>query len=511
MKKLLLASNARVLQKNMSNNKNTTKDNIRAPIITVMGHVDHGKTSILDAIRKTNIQAKEHGGITQHIGAYQITHKDQKITFIDTPGHAAFTKMRARGGKAADLVVLVVAADEGVKPQTKEAISHARAAGVPMIVAINKIDTAGANVEKIRQELSQENVLLEAWGGDVVSVEVSAKTGKNLDKLLDAVLAVTELLELKGSAQNELEAVIIESKLDRKRGVVVSCIIKNGTLNIGDRVSAGGLTAKIKSIMDDKGNIVKAAGPATPVEILGFKEVPHVGDLIVEEGSELEELSIVDEHVEIVGKDAKRTIAIVLKADTQGTLEAVKSSLADLATSSVQATYALKFLYSGTGDISESDIMLAQSAKGVVIGFNVRITPAVADFAASSKVPTKSYKTIYDLVDGAEGLLEGTALDEEAKIKGRARVLKLFKLPSGDVIAGCEVLAGILKTKNRVSVYDTDPADITQDDTPLYTGIIKKLKSGKDDIESVSKGSECGVLLKPQFDDLGADMWIEVL
>ncbi|OGC70195.1 translation initiation factor IF-2 [candidate division WWE3 bacterium RIFOXYC1_FULL_39_7] len=495
----------------MSGNKSASiQVNTRPPIVTVMGHVDHGKTSILDAIRKTNIQQKEYGGITQHIGAYQIEYKSKKITFIDTPGHAAFAQMRARGGKAADIVVLVVAADAGVKPQTREAISHARAGNVPMIVAINKVDIGGADPQKIKQELAQESVLVEDWGGEVISVEVSAKTGHNLDKLLDAISTLAEILELKADPASELEASIIEARLDMKKGVVVSCIVRNGSLHTGDEVTASGYEAKVKSLTDDKGMSLKVAVPGTPVEILGFSQVPNVGDLIVGKGSELAELARDMGKVEIIGKDAKKTIALVLKSDTQGTMEAVKGSLAELISTSVGSSFALKFLHSATGDVTESDVMLAQSTKGIVIGFNVRIPPAIEELAKAYKVPLKTYKTIYELVDDAQDILEGTASDAEAKIKGRAEVLKIFKLPSGDIVAGSKVIAGALKENARVSIYDRDPADVTQEVVPLYTGNIKKLKKGKDDISIVGKDVECGVLLKPQFESIQPGMWIEV-
>jgi translation initiation factor IF-2 len=493
-----------------NNNKKKSEYNIRPPVVTVMGHVDHGKTSILDAIRKTDVAASEYGGITQHIGAYQVTHNSRKITFIDTPGHEAFTQMRARGGKAADIVVLVVAADEGVKPQTKEAISHAKAAAVPVIVAINKIDKAGANVQKVKQELASENLLVEDWGGDVISIEVSAKEDKGLDKLLDAILLVADLHELKGDPNTELEAVIIESKLDRKRGVVATSIVKNGTLKIGQKITAGNLDCKIKSLMDDKGRMMKEAGPSTPVEILGFSKVPHVGDLILEKDSELAELFVEESRVEIVGKESKKTVAIVLKTDTEGTMEAVKGSLAKLVTSSVEATYALKFLHCGTGDITESDVVLAQSAKGVVVGFDVKISPNVQDLAEANKVPVKTYKTIYELIEDAEKLLEGTATQEELKIKGRAKVIKLFKLPSGDIVCGCKVIAGAIKVGIKCSVYDKDPADIMEEDKPLFTGTIKSLKKGKDEVNLVGRDNECGILFKPSFDEIKEGMWVEV-
>ncbi|HLB51640.1 translation initiation factor IF-2 [candidate division WWE3 bacterium RIFCSPHIGHO2_12_FULL_38_15] len=487
----------------------TNEDFIRPPVVTVMGHVDHGKTSILDAIRHTNVQSKEYGGITQHIGAYQIVHNLHKITFIDTPGHAAFMKMRARGGRAADIVVLVVAADEGVKPQTKEAIYHARAANTSIIVALNKIDLPGADPQKVKQELAQENILVEDWGGDILCIEVSAKSGKNLDKLLDAILAVAEISNLKANPTGELEAVIIESKLDRKRGTVVSCIVKNGTLKVGDKVVASGYEAVVRSLMDDKGIILKEAPPSTPVEVLGFKETPNVGDLLVEKGSELEQLAVDESRVEIVGKNTKKMVGIIIRADSQGTLEAVKESLANLVTSSVGQSYSLKFLRCSTGDITDSDVMLASSANGVIVGFSVKLSSEIEDFAEEFKVQVKTYKTIYELIDDTKDLLEGTATEAEAKIKGRARVIKIFKLSSGDLIAGSKVIAGALKVESRISIYDKDPNDLTKEDIPLYTGIIRKLKKGKDEVKMVGKDNECGVLLKPQYNEIAEGMWIE--
>jgi len=496
----------------MSNkSENTTKQNTRAPIVTIMGHVDHGKTSILDTLRHTRVQLGEYGGITQHIGAYQIEHKNQKITFIDTPGHAAFTQMRARGGRAADLVVLVIAANEGVMPQTKEAISHIRAAGAPMLVAFNKMDLPGANPQKVKQELAIENVLMEDWGGEIMGVEVSAKTGAGLDKLLDSILLLAEMNTLVGNPEDELEATIIEARLDRKRGVVVSCIVKNGTLRVGDLITASGKEAKVRMLSDDSGKNISSAGPSTPVEILGFKEVPNVGDIVVDKGSELAELAISDNRVEIIGKDAKKLVNIILKADTQGTLEAVKASLADLVSSSVGASFAIKILQASTGDINESDVMLAQSTKGIVLGFNVKIPTNVSDFADDQKVKVKTYKAIYELIEEALEVLEGTAVSEEAKIKGRAHVLKLFKLPSGDVVIGCKVLAGAIKETSRVTIFDKDPADVTELDIPLYIGKVKKLKKGKDEIAVAGKDTECGVLLKPEFLDVEVGNWIEVL
>jgi translation initiation factor IF-2 len=484
--------------------------NSRPPIVTIMGHVDHGKTSILDYIRKTNLTAKEYGGITQHIGAYQIEHKNQKITFIDTPGHAAFSQMRARGGKAADIVVLVVAADEGVKPQTIEAISHIKASGAPLIVAINKMDSAAADPQRVKQELASANILVEDWGGEIVSVPVSAKTGNGIPDLLDAIQVVAELQNLQGDANGELEASIIEAQLDRKKGVTVSCIVRNGSLKVGDEIIASGIDAKVKSLTDDKGGQIKVAVPGTPVEILGFSKVPNVGDLVLTKGSELAELAEDMNKVEIVGKNAKKTIAVIIKADTQGTLEAVKSSLAKLVSTSVGASFALKFIQTSTGDVTESDVMLAQSVQGLIIAFNVRVSPQVEEHAKSIKVFLKIYKTIYELIDEAEEILEGTATDAESKIKGRAQIQKIFKLPSGDLIAGSKVIAGVLKENSRISVYAKDPADITAADTPLYSGNIKKLKRGKDEVKLVGKDVECGILFKPEFNEVKEGLWVEV-
>lgn len=495
----------------MSKNNNTTEQNLRAPIVTIMGHVDHGKTSILDYIRKTNITAKEHGGITQHIGAYQIKHNNQPITFIDTPGHQAFSQMRARGGKAADIVVLVVAADDGVQPQTKEAIKHAQAAGVELIVAINKVDLDTANIEKIKQELASENVLVESWGGDIVAVEVSATTGQGINELLDAIALIGELKNLKSNPDSELEAIIIEAKMERQKGVVVSCIIKNGTLHVSDEVSASGHEAKVKSLMDDHGNMIKEAYPSQPVEILGFKEVPDVGDLIVEKGSELAELAADEERIEIVGLETKKTVNVVVKADTQGTLEAVKASLAELVTENAAADFSIRFISSSTGDILDSDVLKASNTGSVIVGFNVRIKKSVSELADTLSVSVTNYNTIYALLDDIKDLLEGTATKEEAKIRGRAQVLKIFKLESGDIIAGAKVLAGALKPEQNICVYTKNPSDVSADETPAFRGKIKKIKHGKEDADIAGKDTECGILLKPQFDEIEEGMWIEVV
>ncbi len=484
----------------------------RPPIVTVMGHVDHGKTSILDAVRKTSVQTSEYGGITQHIGAYQVIHNSKKITFIDTPGHEAFAQMRTRGGKVADIVVLVVSATESVKPQTIEAISIIKNLNLSAVVAINKIDAPEADVKKVKQELANNDILVEDWGGNVVCVEVSAKTGENIEKLLDSILAVAELLQLKYEPTSELEAIIIEARLDKQKGAVVSCVVKSGTLSIGDKIIASGIEAKVRMLTNDQKVSVSSAFPGDPVEIMGFKDVPNVGDLVLQEGSELAELSISDTKTEIIGRNAKKTVALVLKADTKGTLEAVKASLAALIGSSVGSSYALKFIHSATGPITDSDVMLIYgSGGGIVLGFNVQIFPGAADLAESLHVSVKSYKAIYELVDNAQEILEGSALSAEKKIKGRAKVLKLFPLPSGDVVLGSLIAAGVIREGQRVAIYDKDPGELTKDDTPLFRTEIINIKKGKESAESASKSEECGILLKPAYADIKPDMWIEAL
>lgn len=491
-------------------NASTDKYVIRPPIVSVMGHVDHGKTSILDAIRKTKVADKEYAGITQHIGAYQADYKGNLITFIDTPGHEAFSAMRARGGKVADIVVLVVAGTEGVMPQTKEAIIHAKAGGAKIIVAINKSDLEGFDAQKTKQQLAQENVLVEDWGGDVISTECSAKSGINLECLLDSIVAQAQIMELKADPTGEPEALIIESRLDAKRGAVVTAVIKNGTLRVGMEISAGKKSAKIRSLTDYLSRPIKEAGPGTPVELLGFKDAPSVGDIIVQKGSVLETLTEEENRVEIVGKNTKNKVSVVIRSDTLGTLEAIKASLAKMAVESPVANFSLEFLATGTGDITHGDVLLAESAGGVVLGFDAKATASVMDLAENHHVKVVTFKTIYELMDFVEKLLSGAAITEEAKVKGRAQIIKLFKLESGDIILGCKVIAGVLKEDAKIAMYDKDPAELKKEDAPLYTGSIKNLKEGRADVTSVGKGKECGLLLKPLFSDAQVGYYIEI-
>lgn len=491
-------------------NASTSKYIVRPPIVSVMGHVDHGKTSILDVIRQTNVAGKEYAGITQHIGAYQVNYNGNLITFIDTPGHAAFSNMRARGGRAADVVVLVVAGTEGVMPQTKEAIAHAKAGGAKIIVAINKCDLEGFDEQKTKQQLAQENVLTEDWGGDIICLNVSAKTGNNINKLLESIIALSQIMELKADPTGEVEALIIESRLDAKRGAVVTAVIKDGTLKIGMEIRAGGKGAKVRSLSDYLGKPLKEAGPGTPVEILGFKDAPSVGDIVVQKGSVLESLTQEENRVEIVGKNTKKKVSVVIRSDTMGTLEAIKASLAKMAVESPVATFSLEFLFTGTGDITHGDVLLADSAGGMVLGFEAKATASVLDLAENHHVKVATFKTIYELIDFVEKLLSGAVIGEELKVKGRAQVLKLFKLESGDIIVGCKVIAGVLKEDAKIAVYDKNPNDLKKEDGPVYTGVIKKLKEGKKDVPLVGKDKECGVLLKPQFANIQPEYYIEV-
>ncbi len=414
---------------------------VRPPIVTIMGHVDHGKTSILDYIRKSSVASKEAGGITQSIGAYQAEFKKKKITFIDTPGHAAFTNMRKRGSSIADVVILVVSAEDGVMPQTKEAISIAQFNKAPMIVAINKVDLPGANVQRVKQQLAENNVLVEDWGGEIISVEVSAKTGGGIEKLLESIVTVAELLELKESKDADFEGFIIESKLDPKRGPVFTGIVKNGILKIGSEIYTSGNSGKVKALINYLGIQVKEAVPGDPVEILGFPTVPKVGEVFVDAKNKDLFNSIQESAKAVEEATSQNCVNIVLKADTQGSLEALESSINALE----NPEFRVRILHKATGDISESDVQLASASGALVFGFNTRFPGKVAELAEASKVKVATYRIIYELLENLEEILLKSIVKEEEKIKGRAVVQRLFPLPSGDVVAGCKVLAGAVK------------------------------------------------------------------
>jgi translation initiation factor IF-2 len=477
----------------------------RPPVVTVMGHVDHGKTSLLDAIRKTNVIAEEVGGITQHIGAYQVIHGGKKITFIDTPGHEAFTAMRARGAKVTDIAVLVVAADDGVMPQTVEAIDHARAANVPIIVAINKIDLPEANPDRVRQELTEYQLVPEEWGGDTVFVEVSAKKRVNIEELLEMILLVAEMQELKANPQTKAHGVCIEAKLDKGRGPVATVLINKGTLRVGDAFIAGTAYGKVRALIDDKGKHLGEAKPSDPVEVLGFASLPQAGDELRVVADEKIARKIAEEralkkrlieaetrrHVtledlhERIREGEVKELNLVIKADAQGSVEAIKDALYKLGTEEVK----LNIIHSGVGGISETDVMLASASDAIIIGFNVRPDAKAKEMAHQEKVDIRSYRVIYQVVEDIESALAGLLAPEIEEIEeGRAEVRQTFRIPKVGVVAGCFVSEGEINRSSR--------ARLVRDGQIVYEGTIASLKRYKDDVRSVKAGFECGVGLQ---------------
>ena len=481
----------------------------RAPVVTMMGHVDHGKTSLLDAVRTTNVAAREAGGITQHIGAYTVGVRGRQITFLDTPGHAAFTAMRARGAQVTDIVVLVVAADDGVMPQTVEAINHARAAGVPIVVAINKIDKPDANVERVRQELSNHGLVPEEWGGDTTAIGVSAKTSEGIDQLLEMLLLQADVLELKANPNRQAKGVIIEARLDRGRGPVATVLVQEGTLVVGDSFVCGVEFGRLRAMMDDKGNRVKSAGPSMPVEILGIGGVPAAGDVLIAVQDEQKarqvaghrankqrdadmaktaKVSLDDLYLQVKQGDV-RDLKVVLKADVQGSVEAVTDALQRLSTDEVR----LSVIHGSVGGITESDVLLASASNGVIIGFNVRPEPKAAALAEREGVDIRLYTIIYEalneLRDALEGLLEPT---KKESVLGRAEVRNTFSVSGVGVIAGCFVTDGKL-VRNAA-------ARLLRDNVVVHEGRIGSLKRFKDDAREVQAGYECGAGLEGYSD-----------
>jgi len=470
----------------------------RAPVVTIMGHVDHGKTSILDAIRETNVTEKEAGGITQHIGAYQVEIEGKKITFVDTPGHEAFTAMRARGARATDIAVLVVAADDGVMPQTLEAIDHAKAADVPIIVAINKIDLPDANPDRAKQQLSERDVIIEEWGGDVIAVPVSAKTGAGLKDLLEHILLVAEVSELKADPDRPAEGTIIESELDPSRGPMATTIVQTGTLKIGDIIIAGDTWGHVKAMFDEKGQRLKTAGPATPVKIMGLSEVPRAGDnltAVKDERTAREEMearererTAVAQHtttLEAFSSDISagraKELDIVLKADVQGTLEAVQQALEGLSSDRAR----VKVLHTATGKISESDVMLARASEGIVVGFNVRSEPGAVRISEAESVDIRHYDIIYKLTEDIENALKGIMepIIEEI-VDGHAEVRAIFRV-RGNRIAGCMVTDGVVRRNSQ--------ARVKRGEEVLGESRVSSLRRFKDDAREVQAGVECGI------------------
>lgn len=481
---------------------------LRPPVITVMGHVDHGKTTLLDYIRKSHVAAGEAGGITQAIGAYQIDYNGSKITFIDTPGHAAFTAMRARGASVTDIVIIVVAADDGVMPQTKEAVEHAISAGVPIVVAVNKMDKPDANPDKIMQEMAELNLTPEAWGGNIPFVNISAVTGFGIDSLLDTVLAIAEVSELKANPNRYAIGTVIETRADKALGSVASILIQNGTLRLGDPIVAGTVYGRIRTLKNDQGVNIISAGPSTPVEITGLNGSPAAGDKFMAFESEKEAKEIAEKR-EIEAKNQKqkkevvsfddlfnkikggaKEIKVVLKCDVRGSEEAVKSALEKLSTDEVK----IKVIRSGIGGITESDVILANASDAIVIGFNVVPSNITKDVAKEYGVEIRLYQIIYKLVEEMELAMKGMLDPEyEEKVLGTASIKRMFKFSKVGSIAGCIVTSGIIKNKAQVRVI--------RDGVIIYDGVIASLQREKDTVKEVKNGLECGITIE-NFNDL---------
>ncbi|WP_297425106.1 translation initiation factor IF-2 [Clostridium sp.] len=482
----------------------------RPPIVTVMGHVDHGKTSLLDCIRKAKVTDTEAGGITQHIGAYTIKLNGEEITFLDTPGHEAFTAMRARGAQITDVVILVVAADDGIMPQTKEAINHCKAAGVPIVVAINKIDKPGANVDRVKQELAEQGLLAEDWGGDTICEEVSAKQNLNIDKLLEMVLLTAEMLELKANKNRKAVGTVIEAKLDKGRGAVASLLVQNGTLRVGDSILVGSTYGRIRAMFDDTGKKIKSAGPSIPVEVLGLSEVPEAGDRFNQVKDEKTARNMADSRKDRLKaesllashrvsledlynqiKEGKvKELAIIVKADVQGSVEAIKQSLEKLSTDDVK----VRVIHGGAGAITETDITLATASNAIVIGFNVRPDNNAASQADKEGVDIKTYRIIYDAIEDVKSAMIGM-LEPEYKevVLGTAEVRETYKISNVGTIAGCYVLKGKLQRNAE--------ARVIREGIVIFESALSSLKRFKDDAKEVNAGYECGLTVE-KFNDI---------
>ncbi len=494
-----------------SDDKSMTK---RPPVVTVMGHVDHGKTSLLDKLRKTNVTAGEAGGITQHIGAYTVNVKGESITFIDTPGHAAFTAMRARGAQITDIAILVVAADDGIMPQTIEAINHIKAAKVPMIVAINKIDKPTANIDRIKQQLTEHDVLPEEWGGDAIIVPISALTGEGIDKLLEMILLVADMQGLKANKDRPAYGVVVEAKLDKGKGPMATIIVQDGTLKNGDTVVSGFAFGRIRGMIDDKGKPISKAGPSTPVSILGLDNVPNAGDSIqvvddklsknvIEErkarmAQEMAEKGIatsLDDFLNTKAGEEKKVLSLIVKADVQGSVEALRQSLSKVENEEVR----VDIIHSGVGAITETDIQLAKVSKAIIIGFNTKTDSKATVLASKEKVDIKYYKVIYEALDEIERITKGMKEPKyEEKIIGHAEVRMLFKISSVGTIAGCRVLDGKVQ-RNCI-------AKVMRGKDIVFEGKVVSLKNQKDDAKEMAAGFECGIKLDGYNDLLEGDI-----
>ena len=476
----------------------------RPPVVTVMGHVDHGKTSLLDSIKKTHVTQSEAGGITQHIGAYTVNLSGKKITFLDTPGHEAFTSMRLRGAQTTDIAILVVAADDGVMPQTLEAISHARSADVPIIVAITKIDKPEGNPERVKQELMNENLVPEEWGGDTIVVGVSSKSGEGIDDLLEMILLVAEMKELKANPNRRAVGTIIEANLDKAKGPMATILIKNGTLRFGDAVVSGTCSGRIRAMEDDKGKRVKKAGPSMPVVILGLNDVPNAGDTIYAVNDDKTAKTIADKNREIsrekrlsqttkisldnlfekISEEDVKELNIVVKGDVKGSVEALNQSLLKLSTEEVK----ISVIHSGVGGINESDVTLASASNAIVIGFNVRPNINAIELAKTEDVEIRTYRVIYEIINdieqAAKGMLDPDIVEE---ILGRCEIRQTFKLPNNQMVAGVYVLSGKILRNSKVKVL--------RDDVVIHEGDIASLKRFKDDAKELATGFEGGLVI----------------
>ena len=509
-----------VIEELLREEEEDEKDRVsRPPVICVMGHVDHGKTSLLDAIRQSNVTSREAGGITQHIGAYVVEANGQRITFLDTPGHEAFTAMRMRGAQATDIAILVVAADDGVMPQTVEAINHAKAAGVEIIVAVNKIDKPSANVERVKQELSEYELIPEDWGGSTVFVPVSAHTKEGIPELLEMILLTAEVKELKANPNRKARGLVIEAQLDKGRGPVATVLVQKGTLKVGDSIAAGSCYGRVRAMMDDKGNRVKEAGPSTPVEILGLNDVPNAGEVFVALQNEKEarsfaetfitegknkliedtkaKLSLDDLFSQIKAGNVKE-LPIIVKADVQGSVEAVKQSLVKLSNEEV----VVKVIHGGVGTINESDVTLASASNAIIIGFNVRPDATAKSIADREKVDMRLYRVIYQAIEDVEAAMKGM-LDPiyEEQVTGHAVVRQTFKASGVGTIAGSYVLDGKITRGSK--------ARITREGEQIFEGPLASLKRFKDDVKEVNAGYECGLVFEG-FNDLKEDDMIEI-
>ena len=477
----------------------------RAPVVTVMGHVDHGKTSLLDFIRRSKVVAGEAGGITQHIGAYSVENKGGKITFLDTPGHAAFTEMRARGAKATDIVILVVAADDGVKPQTIEAINHAKAANVPIVVAVNKIDKAGADPQKIRQELSQHEVIPEDWGGDTQFVDISAKQGTHIDALLEAVLLQAELLELKAPVESPATGVVVEARLDKGKGAVITLLVQSGTLKKGDVLLAGNAYGKVRALYDENGKAVKAAGPSSPVEVLGLSSVPRSGEdaLVLKNEKKAREIALFRQgkyrDLRLARQEAGKlenlfkhinageiqTLPLIIKSDVQGSYEALSKALKELSTDEIRVSV----IHEGAGAIAESDVNLALASNARIIGFNVRADASARSLAEREGIDIHYYNIIYEAIDDIKAALSGMLSPEKKEQQiGTVEIRQVITISKIGNVAGCMVTDGVVRDNSKIRLI--------RNNVVIHTGEIESLRRFKDTVKEVKQGFECGITLK---------------